>query len=83
MFFVPCSLIPVSLMSTDQIQQREQEDPDNIDKVPVQAEVLDKGDVPVHVRRRASPSQIMHASSAMPIIMCSACMPVIAKYSEK
>src|ERR1039458_5422020 len=33
-------------MSADQIQQREEIDPDNIDKVPVEPEVLNKGHVP-------------------------------------
>ena len=33
-------------MSADQVEQREQEYPDDVDKVPVQAEVLHEGDVP-------------------------------------
>src|ERR1700761_7028983 len=38
-----------SLVPADQIEQREEEDPDNIDKVPVQTKVLNEGDVAVHV----------------------------------
>jgi hypothetical protein len=37
-------------MSADQIEQREQEYPHNIDKVPVQPKVLDKRYVTVRIR---------------------------------
>src|ERR1035437_9322146 len=39
------SLMRLSLVSADQIEQREQEDPDNVHEMPVQAEVLNKRDV--------------------------------------
>jgi hypothetical protein len=44
-FFRSFLVLPL-LMPADQIEQREEIDPDNVDKVPVEAEVLDKRDVP-------------------------------------
>ena len=41
-----CALMRFSLgVPADQVKQREKEDPDDVDEVPVQAEVLDKRDV--------------------------------------
>ena len=65
-------------VTVDQVKQREQEQPHDIDEVPVQPEIFDWRDV-----SRAEVASLRLAisqnSSAMPMIMCSACMPVIAK----
>src|SRR5580692_8061182 len=47
----PCSLISLlSSIPAYQIQQREQKNPDDVDKVPIQPEVLDISNVPRCVR---------------------------------
>ena len=67
------------MVTIDEVQQREQEDPDDVDEVPVEAEQLDRR-VPSGVNAPLRAMFMMHEQQPMPMIMCSACMPVSAKY---
>src|ERR1700733_8186185 len=44
------SLLLFQRMAADEIQQRKKEDPDNIDEVPIQSEVINGGSMPVGIR---------------------------------
>ena len=74
---VVCRLQPW-VSSVDQVEEREQEDPDQVDDVPVQRGVVDRPEV---VRRevaldRADSSQM---NTTMPNSTWMPCRPVIAK----
>ena len=66
-------------MAVDQVQQREQEDPDDVDEVPVQAGDLDRRVVLGGELALAAPDRSDQVRMPTPIIMCSACRPVMAK----
>jgi len=60
-----------SLVPADQIEQREEIDPDNVDKVPVQTEVFNKRNVSRGIRPGLA-RKIMYPKNPDTIIMCRA-----------
>jgi hypothetical protein len=65
-------------VTVNQVEQREKENPDDIDKVPVEAGDIDRS----HIFGREPPAHgVIEKPGRMPapMTMCSACRPVMAK----
>jgi len=65
-----------------EVEQGKQEDPHDVDEVPVQADIS----TGVYHSSENRPFHAIHATTLRmpkPITMCSACSPVIAKYSDR
>ena len=65
-----------------EIQQREQEDPDDVNEVPVEADIS-TGVYHSGEKRLLCAIHAITLSNPKPMIMWVACRPVIRKYSEK
>ncbi len=65
-------------MPTHQIKQRKQENPHDIDKMPIEPYQLDRRVVD-RGKASAPALTIKAVSRANPIIICNACIPVMAK----
>src|SRR2546425_12378522 len=85
-YFPPCPPCPpwwrVLRMTPDQIQKREQENPDDVDEVPVQTADLNRA----VVLRVIVPRHAHHSIPRMnpsPMTMCNPCRPRIVEESEE
>ena len=68
----------------DQVEQREEEDPDDVDEVPVEPDELDRAcSRPGRTRPRQRHRRTSHARMPRPMIMCSACRPVMREVERE